>query len=130
METKNYSYTIGSKTYIMKPLVMGQINQLITLLKDVTFPSSGEVLPIITALGDKLPEAVAVVLHDPDVPLKDKNIKTMAEDIAFEMSPEMFLEVTEDFFECTPISSLFQKMGNTATKIAEKMNQTVDGLTT
>jgi hypothetical protein len=128
METKIYTYTIGSKNYTMKPLVMGQVNQLITLLKDSNIPETGEIMGILLAIGDKLPNAVAIVLHDPDVSLKDKNVEALANEIAFELSPEMFLQVAEDFFECTPIYSLFKKMGDTAQKIVEKMTQTQNGL--
>jgi len=127
METKNYSYTIGPKTYTMKPLVMGQLQQLINIIKDVQISDSGNIASLIMDLGDKLPEAIAIVLHVPDVHLKDKNIKEIANEIAFEMTPELTLEVVEDFFECTPISSLIEKLKGTVEKVTKNLNQTVTG---
>jgi len=117
-------YKIGDKTYTQKPLVMGQVNQIINLLKDVNLPSDPTAINLITALGDKLPLAIAIVVHVPEVSLKDKNIKELAEDLSFKMEPEMALQVIEDFFDLTPISSLLERVGKTVERIAGKMNPT------
>lgn len=127
METKEYKYTIGNKVYFMKPLVMGQLQQLISIIKDVHITDSGNLAMLMMDLGDRLPEAIAVVLHDPDVPLKDKNLKEMSDSIAFEMTPEQTLQIVEDFFDCTPVSSLLEKIKGTVEKVSEKLNQTVSG---
>jgi hypothetical protein len=87
----------------------------------VKIPTDATALNLITALGDRLSMAIAIVLHQPDVKLKDKNIEQLASDIEFEMSPELALEVIEDFFDLTPISSLLEKVGKTVGKIADKM---------
>jgi hypothetical protein len=126
METKIYTYVIGNKTYTMKPLVMGQLQQLINIIKDVQF-SGDDIMSLMMGLGDRLPEAIAVVLHEPEVSLKDKDIKALSLELAFEMSPEQTLGIVEDFFECTPVSSLVEKIRETVEKVATKMNQTVSG---
>jgi len=118
---KTYKYEIGGITYEQKKLVMGQIYQIMNILKDVKIPTDATALNLITALGDRLSMAIAIVLHQPDVKLKDKNIEQLASDIEFEMSPELALEVIEDFFDLTPISSLLEKVGKTVGKIADKM---------
>jgi len=118
---EKYKYEIGGVVYEQKKLVLGQINQLIGLLKEVNIPAEATAMNLITALGDKLPLAIAIVLHKPEVKLKDKDIKEVADEIEFEMSPELALEVIEDFFDLTPISSLLEKVGKTVEKIAEKM---------
>jgi hypothetical protein len=126
METKIYTYVIGNKTYTMKPLVMGQLQQLINIIKDVQF-SGDDIMSLMMGLGDRLPEAIAVILHEPEVSLKDKDIKALSLEIAFEMSPEQTLGIVEDFFECTPVSSLVEKIRETVEKVATKMSQTVSG---
>jgi len=118
---EKYKYEIGGVVYEQKKLVLGQINQLIGLLKEVNIPAEATAMNLITALGDKLPLAIAIVLHKPEVKLKDKDIKEVADEIEFEMSPELALEVIEDFFDLTPISSLLEKVGKTVEKVAEKM---------
>lgn len=118
---EKYKYEIGGITYFQAPLKLGQINQLIGLLKEVNIPAEATAMNLITALGDKLSLAIAIVLHKPEVKLKDKDIKEVADEIEFEMSPELALEVIEDFFDLTPISSLLEKVGKTVEKVAEKM---------
>lgn len=118
---EKYKYEIGGVVFWQEKLRLGQINQLISLLKEVNIPTEATAIKLITALGDKLPLAIAIVLHKPEVKLKDKDIKEVADEIEFEMSPELALEVIEDFFDLTPISSLLEKVGKTVEKIAEKM---------
>ena len=118
---EKYKYEIGGVVYEQKKLVLGQINQLIGLLKEVNIPAEATAMNLITALGDKLPLAIAIVLHKPEVKLKDKDIKEVADEIEFEMSPELALEVIEDFFDLTHISSLLEKVGKTVEKVEEKM---------
>jgi hypothetical protein len=116
-------YKIGEKVYFQLPLKMGQVSQIIGLLKDVNLPNEITALSIISVLGDKLSQAIAIVLHDPEVSLKDKNIKQFASDLEFEISPEVALEVVEDFFDITPISLLLGRVGKTVEKITEKMKK-------
>jgi len=118
-----YEYVIGGKVYTMKPLVLGQVNQLINLIKDVNLPSEPTIANLMLALGDKLPEAVAIILHVPEVSLKQKNIKELSEEISFEMSPELTLEIVEDFFDCIPLSLLLAKITETIKRVTEKMGQ-------
>lgn len=125
---KEYLYEIGGKTYKQLPLKMGQVNQIISLLKDVNLPANITALSLITLLGDKLSQAIAIVLHDPDVSLKDKDVQQLAKDIEFEMEPDIALGVIEDFFDITPISLLLEKVGKTIEKISDKM-QTETGST-
>jgi len=124
-----YEYIIGTKTYTMKPLVLGQVNQLLALLKDVNLPQDGSIPMVIGALGDKLSLAIAIALHDPEVSLQNKDIKQLAKDLEFEMSPELTLEIVEDFFDCTPISSLLTKVTNTVKKVTEKMSEEIGSQT-
>jgi len=117
-----YLYKIGTKEYRMKPLVMGQINQLINLLKDVRIPVEVTAVDLIYLLGDKLTEAIAIILIT-DVPLKDKNVQEVCDEIRFELSPELTLEIIEDFFDCTPVSSILERMGKTVEKIGAKIGK-------
>jgi hypothetical protein len=116
-----YLYKIGEVEYRMKPLVLGQISRLMKLLEGVVLPEDSNVLSMVSALGDKLPMAFAIIFHIPNIPLKEKNLEAIANDLEFELSPEMTMEIVEDFFDCTPISLLAEKMGKTIEKIGEKM---------
>lgn len=118
-----YLYKIGNKEYRLKPLVMGQVNQLINLLKDVQIPADATIGTIVLILGERLTEAIAIILHT-DVPLKDKNLQQVIEDLSFDLTPEQALEIVNDFFDCTPISSIFERIGKTVEKIGVKLNPT------
>jgi hypothetical protein len=120
-EETQKEYKIGEKTYFQKKLVMGQVYQIMNLLQNVSIPADPTAMNLITALGGKLAEAIAIVLREPDILLKDKDVKQLAKDIEFEMEPEQALEVIEDFFDLTPISFLLERVGKTIEKIAEKM---------
>lgn len=125
MEVTQFTYTIDGESFVLKPLVMGQLNQLINLIKDVEFKEDVTIPTIITTLGDKLPEAIAIILHEPEVELQKKNIKELAERLAFapEMTPELCLQIVEDFFVCTPVSSLLKKVNETVEKVSLKINE-------
>lgn len=120
---KEYTYTIGTKKYSQKPIVIGQVNQLIDLIKTAEFPTDPTPTSILITLGDKVPLAIAIVLHDPEKPLREKDYKEMAKDIEFDLTPEMALEVVSDFFDCNQISSLFDKIQETIKSIGSKIKK-------
>lgn len=116
-----YEYQIGTKTYIMKPLVLGQVKLISNLLKD-RFPDTGNladktVLDLVNEIQDILPEAFAIILiekgseADTDSrKLKDRNLKEIAEEIEFCLDLDVAIEVCNDFFVCTPLISAFQTL--------------------
>lgn len=122
-EVKEFNYDIGGKTYTMLSLRMGQVHQLLDLLKDQEIPDELTVASLFATLGPKLKEAIAIVLHVPDVRLQDKNIAELADEIAFEITPEQEMEIIEDFFDCTPISSILERMSGMVEKITEKLSK-------
>ena len=124
---KEYSYTIGTKKYAQRPIVIGQVNQLIDLIKTADFPTEPTPTSILITLGDKVPLAVAIVLHDPDKTLREKDYKELAKEIEFYLTPEMALEVVSDFFDCNQISSLFDKIQKTVEKIGSKIKKEENG---
>lgn len=121
---EKFNYEIGGKTYIQKPLVLGQIRQMINLLQGIVIPGNTDAIGLITLLGDKLPIAIAIVLIPEDVDLKNKDIRALADEIEFEISPELSMQVIEDFFVLTPIVSLLERLKGMANKIGEKIVET------
>ena len=119
-----FKYEIGGKTYIQKPLVLGQISQLISLMKGLVIPHDIAPMGLVSLLGDKLPIAIAIVLTPEGMKLKDKDINALTDEIEFEISPEQTIQVIEDFFVCNPIVSLLEKLNEAVGKIGEKMKET------
>ena len=124
-ERKEFKYTIGNKVYFQRKLVLGQVNQLIKLTKDLSFPEETTVMSLVSALGEKVTEAVAIVLIPADVPhLKQKILDNVINDLESEMFPEQALEVVEDFFDCNQISSLLNRVGEVVKNVSEKIVDT------
>lgn len=124
MTEKNiFAYEIGGKKYEQRPMVLGQVRQLMTLLQSVKFGEDMSETGIIAALGDKLPQAIAIALKPENCSLKDKNVAALAADIEFEISPDLALEIVEDFFGCNPIASLLEKIGTAAKRITRQIGE-------
>ena len=122
-EKKEFTYEIGGKKYIQKPMFLGQIRQLMNLMQGIVIPHDIDTMGLVSLLGDKLPLALAIVLTPEGVSLKDKDIHSLASEIEFEISPETSLQAVEDFFVCNPVPSLLERLGGMAEKISKAMSK-------
>ena len=118
-----FSYEIDGKKYSQKPLVLGQVQQLIAFLKDkqTMFPKNLTPWSVIEFLGDEICEGIAIVLREDGRHLKDKDVETLAKEIKFSIEPETMFKVIEDFFDCNPIASVIERLAGNINRIAEKM---------
>ncbi len=115
-------YEINGKNYIQKPLVWGQTRQLIKLLKDLEIPMDGvSVVDLVEIIGDKLPEALAIVLAEEGQSLKDKDVKALASTFEFDIPLHIMVKVIEDFFECNPTASYLEMVAKLIGGIGERM---------
>lgn len=119
----NFEYNIGGKKYIQKPLVLGQIRQLMELMQGVVV-ANADALGIIAALGDKLPKAIAIALTPEGMAVKDKDFGILASEIEFEISPEMAIQAVEDFFSCNPIALLLERLSGAMKQIEKQITET------
>jgi len=110
-------YKIGDKIYIQRPLVIGQVKQLLAELQGIVIPSNVDVIDLVAAIGDRLPDALAVILTPSGMSPKDKDLKKLSEELAFSLEIEQAMEVVEDFFVLNPISSLFGRLNQAIEKI-------------
>ncbi|MHC1697781.1 MAG: hypothetical protein AB9919_06935 [Geobacteraceae bacterium] len=108
MEEKRY--TIGGKTYFQRTLVLIQIKQLKKALSGIEFPENLSVLNVIETLGDRIPQALAIVLTEEGTALKGKDLSALAEELEYSIEAETVFTVIEDFFTCNPTASLLQKL--------------------
>jgi len=111
------TYKIGGITYQQRPLVIGQVKQLLTVLEGLTIPSDIDMMGLVATLGDRLPDALAVILTPDGMSPKDKDLKKLSEELAFSLEIEQAMEVVEDFFVLNPISSLFGRLNQAIEKI-------------
>ena len=111
------TYKIGNITYQQRPLVIGQVKQLLTVLEGLTIPSDINIMGLMAVLGDRLPDALAVILTPVGMSPKDKDLNELSEELAFSLEIEQAMEVVEDFFVLNPISSLFGRLNQAIEKI-------------
>lgn len=123
-----YEYEVNGKLYRQKPLVLGQIKQLIVFLGNLAFPAiesaEAEIGMIIGILGDRLPHALAIVLTEDGIPLKEKNLENMAAEIESTFDIAITMRIVEDFFDCNPIASLFDRVTLGMQKLADTLKGT------
>ncbi len=116
-------YQIGNKTYIQRPIVMGQLGLLLPLLESVRITDTGlQAGNILAALGRNLPRALAVVLIEDGLSMREamNDLDARTDEMQWGMSPETALEVIEDFFDCNPISSIARRITGAAERIRER----------
>jgi hypothetical protein len=123
-----YRYQIGDKTFIQRPLVLGQVRQMITLIDGLALPQEFNPAAMINLLGENLFQALAVVLTEDGQPLAGKDLEALGRDLEFSITPDTALEVVADFFGCNPIASLLTRLSGTRTVIDAALGKI--GLTT
>lgn len=111
-----FEYQIGEKVYIQKPLVLGQIKLITSLLKNIDLPKTVEVTEVVSAVQGVIGEALSIVL------LEDSMLKAKPEELAEYFSPSQLIErakyfewyagsdvlvkVVNDFLSCNPVASV------------------------
>ena len=118
-----FKYEIGGRVLYQKPLVLGQVKQLIFILKGLVLPYSLTVAGIVMALGDKAPQALAILLNEENVSLKDKKVEEIQDLIEENLDIEQTIKVIEDFFDCNPIASISEAMIGLTNKVQTTMIQ-------
>lgn len=116
-------YTIGKKNYYLRPLVLGQVEQLKDLVEGTKFDlESLNATQIVAVLGDQLPQGLAIILTEEDVELEDKDVDKLAKTLKFTVDIELAIILITDFFGITPISSLWTKIVELINKVGEAMS--------
>jgi len=118
-----FKYTIGDKTFIQKKLVMGQIDQLMTEVREIKFPARFTANEIKEALGDRLYTGLAIILvEEGKSPRREiEEIQKFANELYWAMDPETIIGVIEDFFDCNPIASISERLSGAMSKVTAKL---------
>lgn len=118
-----FKYEIGGRVFYQKPLVLGQVKQLISVIKGLVLPFNLNVASLVIALGDKAPEAIAILMVEEGVSLKKKKVSEVQELLEENLSIEQTIKVIEDFFDCNPIASISEAMIGLTDKVQKTMTQ-------
>ena len=120
MEPKKYP--INGKTYVQKPLVLGQWEQMIPMMDKFNFKDF-TAKGIISEMGSAIYDAVAIVLNPEGVKIKDKDLTSLAEEFSEEMPLVTLMEVIEDFFLYNSVSSLISRFNNLTDLLIENIKE-------
>jgi len=125
------TYEIGGKTYIQRPLVLGQWRQLIPLMAEISFPEDPGVQDIVAALQNGIERIAAVILTEEGAAIREKDLDALAEEFEFSLTPEIILQVADDFFVCNPLLSILAWLKEAAERIEGSIETTLtrDGST-
>ncbi len=132
MDQDKFTYIIGGKKYIQRPITLGQARKLSSLVKHIVKAfmelDDFNAGAIFFAFGDLLPQAIAIVLLEEDKIsgksldairdyLRSRDIEALASDIEWTSYPLQNMQVIEDFFDCNPAASLFVQFAGLTEKI-------------
>ena len=104
-------YEINGKTYIQRPLVLGQIKQLTEALAGVDIPTGAGVGQVAGLVGDQLPRCAAVVLQPEGVAHRDKDMDALEAEFYEHMDLVTAEKVIDDFFALTPAQTVAKLLG-------------------
>ncbi len=104
-------YDIQGRIFVQRPLVLGQIQQLLRVLDGISLPEPLTLASLLDALGERLYQAVAVVITEKGCSPGDKDIEELAGWIRWSVDAETMLRIVDDFFVMNPVSSLLEQAG-------------------
>ena len=90
-------YEVGGKTFIQRPMVLGQAQQLLALLKGLPLPGSFQLMAVMVAVGDKLHDLLAIVLVEKDKKPAEKKPEETAAFLAENLPADMAMDMVADF---------------------------------
>lgn len=120
-----FKYEIGDRVFYQRPLVLGQVKQLISILKGFAVPYELTAQGLVFALGGQITEAMAIGFVEENIQLKDKNVEEVVEFLDNNITIEQTLKVVSDFFDCNPIVSISETMIGLTNKVKKNMTQAI-----
>jgi hypothetical protein len=105
-------YQIGERSYVQRPLVLGQLQQLLPFLGGIQL-RRGELYDLMGMLANgKISAALAVVLIDEGITVREAldRVEERAVEIHYSITADQILEVLEDFFVCNRSSSVLERL--------------------
>lgn len=112
---QEYRYqTIDGRQFVQRRLVLGQMEQLVDVMRDVKWPSfdNFNLLSFYEAIGGKLPVALAVVLVESGKDLREKDVDSLADDLRYSMPLDEGVRALKDFFVLNPTASIARSLGD------------------
>jgi hypothetical protein len=117
-------YDIGGKTYIQRPLLVGQLESLMERASSLTITSL-DPKSVIHALGGKINYILATIMIPEGVPVKKRDIDAIEEQLDEYLDLKTATEIVTDFFVFNPASLLL----GTIKEMVARVSESVEALT-
>jgi hypothetical protein len=125
-EAEVKTYTIGGTRYVQRSIVLGQLRLLMPVLAGIEI-QTGSSAELISVIGGRLPEALAVVLAEEGEALREamhpERLEERAGALAWSMTPDAALEVAEDFFVFNRVSSVGERIAAAVEALRRNMRE-------
>jgi hypothetical protein len=105
-------YQIGERSYVQRPLVLGQLQQLLPFLGSIQV-KRGEIFDLMGIFANgRISAALAVVLIDEGITVREAldRVEERTVEINYSITADQILEVLEDFFVCNRSSSVLERL--------------------
>jgi hypothetical protein len=118
-------YEIGDRTFIQRPLLIGQVIPLIENLQGIELKSM-DPKSIMGALGPRLTKILAVLLIPEGVRPKDRDLDEIQAHLDDYLAATTATEIMTDFFVFTPPSSLLSAVKALIDQGSESLKMVTD----
>ncbi len=122
-------YDINGRAFVQRPLVLGQIQQILRIMDGLALPDPLTLASLLDALGGRLYSAIAVVITEKGCSPRDKDLEALAKEVEWSVPLETALEIVDDFFVLNPASSLLGKAGGMVGRLNGMMGTLLGGST-
>jgi hypothetical protein len=102
------TYDIAGRRFVQRPLVLGQVQQLLALLKGTDLPAGASSVSVMMAAGEKTSELLAVVLTEAGTSAKDKDLEETAAHLRDNLPAALAAEMVTDFLSLN--AGFFEQM--------------------
>jgi len=122
-------YDINGRAFVQRPLVLGQIQQLLRVLDGIALPEQLTLASLLDALGGRLYSAIAIAITEKGCSPRDKDLEGLAAELEWSVPLETAMEIVDDFFVLNPASSLLGRAGSLIGGLNRMMRTLADGST-
>jgi hypothetical protein len=106
------TYELNGVKYIQRPIVLAQFRALLPILEGIEIREESGAGEIANTLGEKLPKALAIVLIEEGLDVRDAlgKLDDRAKQLECRIGLEETLGAIEDFFAFNRVSSVLEKL--------------------
>lgn len=132
MDGQVQTYVFRGKTFEQRPLVLAQWRQLQAELDGLEIEggddTAKELIAVLYSCG-RLDRVLAILLAEPGVLPRDKNLAILADELQNLMTPDDIAKVVIDFFDFNPANSVLSAMAGVIMALTNCLQEAANQVT-